>query len=111
MPKSETHHPGSDVAALILRLTIGPMMIVHGMNKVRGPGGLEGTTKYFESLGLQPSAAAARAPLVPANAQKIVDDAVREAGKRGGETPARPQRAPRVRCHTGIFAPALAVSV
>ena len=60
MPKSETHHPGSDVAALILRLTIGPMMIVHGMNKVRGPGGLEGTTKYFESLGLQPAAVHAR---------------------------------------------------
>jgi putative oxidoreductase len=51
---------GADVAALILRFTIGPMMMVHGLNKVRGPGGLEGTTKYFESLGLQPAAVHAR---------------------------------------------------
>ncbi len=48
------------MAALILRFTIGPMMMVHGLNKVRGPGGLEGTTKYFESLGLQPAAVHAR---------------------------------------------------
>jgi putative oxidoreductase len=60
MSTSDTHHPGSDLAALMLRLTIGPMMVVHGMNKVRGPGGLEGTTKYFESLGLQPAAVHAR---------------------------------------------------
>lgn len=60
MPKSTTDRPGSDVAALILRLTIGPMMIVHGLNKVRGPGGLEGTTKYFDSLGLQPAHVHAR---------------------------------------------------
>jgi putative oxidoreductase len=30
------------------------------MNKVRGPGGLEGTTKYFDSLGLQPAHVHAR---------------------------------------------------
>ena len=42
MRKSQSNRSGSDVAALILRLTIGPMMVVHGMNKVRGPGGLEG---------------------------------------------------------------------
>jgi putative oxidoreductase len=60
MPKSDTDRSGSDAAALILRLTIGPMMVVHGLNKVRGPGGLEGTTKYFDSLGLQPAAVHAR---------------------------------------------------
>jgi putative oxidoreductase len=60
MAKADTDHPGSDVAALILRLTIGPMMVVHGLNKVRGPGGLEGTTKYFDSLGLQPAHVHAR---------------------------------------------------
>jgi putative oxidoreductase len=36
------------------------MMVVHGMNKVRGPGGLDGTTKYFDSLGLQPAHVHAR---------------------------------------------------
>jgi putative oxidoreductase len=60
MSKSNADSSGSDVAALILRLTIGPMMIMHGMNKVRGPGGLDGTTKYFESLGLEPAGVHAR---------------------------------------------------
>ncbi|MGO8870306.1 MAG: DoxX family protein [Acidimicrobiales bacterium] len=60
MSTSDAARPGSDTAALILRLTIGPMMVVHGMNKVRGPGGLEGTTKWFDSLGLQPAHVHAR---------------------------------------------------
>jgi putative oxidoreductase len=60
MSKSNADSSGSDVAALILRLTIGPMMIMHGMNKVRGPGGLDGTTKWFESLGLEPAGVHAR---------------------------------------------------
>jgi putative oxidoreductase len=30
------------------------MLIVHGYNKVFGPGGLEGTTRWFKGLGLQP---------------------------------------------------------
>jgi putative oxidoreductase len=60
MSKSATRRSGSDTAALILRLTVGPMLIVHGMNKIKGPGGLEGTTKYFDSLGLQPAAVHAR---------------------------------------------------
>lgn len=45
----------SDVAALILRLAIGPMLMTHGYNKVMGSGGLEGTTGWFDSLGLQPA--------------------------------------------------------
>ena len=44
-----------DVAALALRLSIGPMLIAHGANKVFGKGGLEGTTGWFESLGLKPA--------------------------------------------------------
>ncbi|HEY3941367.1 MAG TPA: DoxX family protein [Acidimicrobiales bacterium] len=43
-----------DVAALALRLAIGPMLVAHGSNKVFGSGGLEGTTKWFEALGLRP---------------------------------------------------------
>ncbi len=60
MKKSTRQSSESDLAALVLRLTIGPMMVVHGMNKVRGPGGLEGTERYFASLGLQPAAVHAR---------------------------------------------------
>ncbi|MGH9094578.1 MAG: DoxX family protein [Acidimicrobiales bacterium] len=43
-----------DLPALLLRLAIGPMIVVHGTNKVKGPGGLAGTARYFDSLGLQP---------------------------------------------------------
>lgn len=60
MSKAHTGGPGSDAAALILRLAVGPMMIMHGTNKVRGPGGLEGTTRWFDSLGLQPAHVHAR---------------------------------------------------
>jgi len=42
-----------DFAALVLRLAIGPMLIAHGSNKVMGSGGLDGTTGWFESLGLR----------------------------------------------------------
>lgn len=51
---------GADLPALMLRLTVGPMMVLHGLNKVRGPGGLDGTARYFESLGLQPASVHAR---------------------------------------------------
>jgi putative oxidoreductase len=43
-----------DSAALLLRLIIGPMLMVHGYNKVFGKGGLQGTTRWFDSLGLKP---------------------------------------------------------
>ncbi|MFF3570975.1 DoxX family protein [Nocardia jiangxiensis] len=49
-----------DVAAVALRATLGPMLISHGWNKIAGPGGIEGTTRWFDSLGLRPAAAHAR---------------------------------------------------
>jgi len=49
-----------DFAALTLRAAIGPMFIAHGTNKVFGAGGLEGTTRWFESLGLKPAHVHAR---------------------------------------------------
>jgi putative oxidoreductase len=44
----------------MLRLTIGPMLIMHGYNKVWGGGGLKGTTGWFERLGLHPAHVHAR---------------------------------------------------
>ncbi|MEO7268768.1 MAG: DoxX family protein [Knoellia sp.] len=44
--------PDLDVASLILRLALGPMLVLHGLNKVQG--GLDGTVGWFESLGLKP---------------------------------------------------------
>ncbi len=43
-----------DLPALLLRTSIGPMLITHGANKVFGKGGLDGTTRWFNSLGLKP---------------------------------------------------------
>ena len=45
---------GLDLGLLILRLALGPMLIAHGYNKVFGGGGLAGTARWFESLGLRP---------------------------------------------------------
>ncbi|MFW5473626.1 DoxX family protein [Knoellia sp. CPCC 206450] len=41
-----------DVASLVIRLALGPMLVLHGLNKVQG--GLSGTAGWFESLGLRP---------------------------------------------------------
>jgi len=49
-----------DFASLALRAAIGPMLIAHGTNKVFGSGGLAGTTRWFEALGLRPAAVHAR---------------------------------------------------
>lgn len=60
MARAELTGPGSDIGTLMLRLAVGPMMIAHGLNKVRGPGGLDGTANYFRSLGLEPAGVHAR---------------------------------------------------
>jgi putative oxidoreductase len=39
---------------LVIRLALGGMLVVHGYNKVFGPGGLTGTAGWFEGLGLRP---------------------------------------------------------
>ena len=51
-----------DVAALVLRLAVGPMLMAHGYNKVLGGGGLEGTARWFDSLGLQPASVTPGSP-------------------------------------------------
>lgn len=43
------------MSAVVLRMTLGPMLMVHGANKVLGKGGIEGTTRWFSSLGLRPA--------------------------------------------------------
>ena len=61
MRTRSTHRPPRiDGPALLLRLTVGPMLIAHGYNKVFGGGGLEGTTRWFDGLGLKPAFVHAR---------------------------------------------------
>lgn len=43
-----------DLGLLVVRLAIGPMLFVHGWNKLFGSGGIDGTAGWFESLGLRP---------------------------------------------------------
>ena len=43
-----------DLGMLLVRVAIGGMLIVHGLNKIRGPGG-SGTESWFESLGMRPA--------------------------------------------------------
>jgi putative oxidoreductase len=45
---------GIDIAALILRVTVGGTMIAHGWNHAFGGGRLPGTARWFESIGLRP---------------------------------------------------------
>lgn len=49
-----------DLGLLIVRLALGPMLVLHGWNKVFGSGGLEGTTRWFDGLGLRPARVHAR---------------------------------------------------
>ena len=44
----------TDLGLLLLRLALGPMLVIHGWNKVFGGGGLAGTAGWFESLDLRP---------------------------------------------------------
>ncbi len=43
-----------DTAATILRVALGIVMFAHGWNHLFGPGGVEGTAKWFGSMGLRP---------------------------------------------------------
>ncbi|MGL5909030.1 MAG: DoxX family protein [Phycicoccus sp.] len=51
---------GVDLGMLVVRLALGPMLVVHGWNKVFGEGGLSGTAGWFDSLGLRPGRLHAR---------------------------------------------------
>lgn len=44
-----------DVAVLVLRVVVGAVFIAHGWNHGFGPGGLDGTAGWFESIGLRPA--------------------------------------------------------
>lgn len=42
-----------DAALLLLRLVVGGVLVVHGLNHAFGGGGLRGAARWFESLGLR----------------------------------------------------------
>jgi putative oxidoreductase len=50
------HHVATSVsiAALILRITLGGMILAHGMTKLFGGGRIAGTAGWFDSIGMKP---------------------------------------------------------
>ena len=44
-----------DLALLLVRVTLGLVMIMHGKNHLWGKGGVEGTARWFASLGFRPA--------------------------------------------------------
>ena len=44
-----------DLGMLLVRLALGPMLVAHGWNKAAGAGGIGGTVRWFEGLGLRPA--------------------------------------------------------
>lgn len=44
-----------DLALLVLRVTLGAVIIMHGYNHLFGKGGVEGTASWFESMGFRPA--------------------------------------------------------
>ena len=45
---------GPDLASLLLRVIVGVTLVAHGYNHVWGGGGLPGTARWFESIGIRP---------------------------------------------------------
>jgi putative oxidoreductase len=43
-----------DLCLLVLRATVGVVMLAHGVNHIVGGGGIDGTAGWFESLGMRP---------------------------------------------------------
>lgn len=43
-----------DLATGLLRVELGGVMLAHGWNHLRGPGGVDGTARWFGSMGLRP---------------------------------------------------------
>lgn len=46
---------GVDVVLLVFRVTLGVMIFLHGYNHLRGPGGVDGTARWFGNLGFRPA--------------------------------------------------------
>ena len=42
------------ICVLIMRLTLGGMILAHGLNKFFGGGKIAGTAAWFESIGMKP---------------------------------------------------------
>lgn len=51
---------GYEAAILLLRVVLGLTMVAHGYNKFFGAGGIAGTARWFDSIGMAPGAFHAR---------------------------------------------------
>lgn len=44
-----------DIVLLVFRVTLGVMIVMHGKNHLWGAGGVEGTARWFHSIGFRPA--------------------------------------------------------
>ena len=54
MGESLVHGGAVSAGLIIIRLALGLMLMTHGLNKFFGTGGISGTARWFEGLGLRP---------------------------------------------------------
>lgn len=55
MPPELASDPAIAAALLVLRATVGIVMLAHGWNHLWGGGGIDGTTEWFRGLGMRPA--------------------------------------------------------
>lgn len=48
--------PAADLAVAVLRVVVGVVFLAHGWNHIFGGGRIQGTTRWFASLGMRPAA-------------------------------------------------------
>jgi putative oxidoreductase len=48
------HGNAVNTGLIVIRLALGLMLMTHGLNKIFGAGGISGTARWFEGLGLRP---------------------------------------------------------
>ena len=47
----------ANLGLICIRMALGLMLMAHGLNKIFGDGGIRGTARWFDSLGLRPGIA------------------------------------------------------
>jgi putative oxidoreductase len=52
--EQQVNDNGLSTGLIAIRLALGLMLVIHGGNKVLGAGGIAGTARWFEGLGLRP---------------------------------------------------------
>ena len=80
-----------NMALLILRVTVGAVFLAHGINHIYGGGKIEGTARWFESLGMKPG-------ILHAWMASLVEVAAGRRARARAASPRSPPRASSASC-------------